>query len=197
MSLFRKDPNTLLKEATAKKKAGDLEGAIKLLREAYKGISKEAIIYPVATFLRLPLYLQEAGRSNEALQEFYTLLTKGYPNQIKDEGLIFMNHKIIYDKMRLFFQREGKNDVAVRFGIFSYLSEAIALYHQKRKNELKVYVSRENLESTIKKLLKKAKKENLTENLASIVEEQIKYLPDINFEELTKRIDRVVCEKVE
>ena len=193
-NLFKKDPDTLLKEATAKKNAGDLENAIKLLRDAYKEIGRGSIIYPVDTFLRLPLYLQEAKKNDEAWREFNLLLTKGYPNQMNNPELIPMEHSIIYDKMRLFLQREGKSELAVRFGIFSYLSWAIGLYRQKRKDELKAYTSRETFEETIKKLLKKAKKENLIEKINPIVEEQIKHLPNIDFGELAKRIDGVVFE---
>jgi hypothetical protein len=186
---FKKEPDTLLKEATAQKNAGDLENAIKLLRETYQEISQGSTIYPVDTFLRLPLYLQEAKRNDEAWREFNILLTKGYPNQMNNPELIPMDHSIIYDKMRLFLQREGKSELAVRFGIFSYLSWAIGLYRQKRNDELKAYASRESLEDTIRKLLKKAKKQDLIEKVSTIVEEQIKHLPNIDFGELAKRID--------
>ena len=192
--LFKKDPDTLLKEVTAKKKAGDLENAIKLLRKAYKEINKSSTVYPVDVFLRLPLYLQEAKRNDEAWREFNLLLTKGYPNQMNNPELIPMDHSIIYDKMRLFLQREGKNELAVRFGILSYLSWAIGLYKQRRNDELKAYIFKENLENTIRKLLKKAKKEDLVERLSAIVEEQIKRLPNIDFGELTKQIDGVIFE---
>lgn len=192
--LFKKDPDTLLKEATAKKKAADLENAIKLLREACKEISKSSTIYPVDVFLRLPLYLQEAKRNDEAWREFNLLLTKGYPNQMNNPELIPMDHSIIYDKMRLSLQREGKNELAVRFGILSYLSWAIGLYKQRRNDELKAYISKENLENTIRKLLKKAKKEDLVEKISAIVEEQIKRLPNIDFGELTKQIEGVIFE---
>jgi ribosomal protein S20 len=190
--VFKKEPNTLLKEATAKRKAGDLENAIKLLRDAYKEIGKGSVIYPVNIFLRLPLYLQEAKRNDEAWREFNLLLRKGYPNQMSNPEIIPMDHSIIYDKMRLFLQREGKSILAVRFGIFSYLSWAIGLYRQKRDDELKTYTSKETLRNTVKKLLKKAKKENLLEKLCPVVEEQIEYLPNIDFGELAKRIDGII-----
>lgn len=191
---FKKDPDTLLKEAIDKRKAGDLENAIKLLREAYKEIGKRSIIYPVDTFLRLPLYLQEAKRNDEAWREFNILLTKGYPSQMNNPELIPMDHSIIYDKIRLFLQREGKSELAVRFGIFSYISWAIGLYRQKRNDELGAYVSRGSFENTIRKLLKKAKKEDLVEKISSIVEEQIKRLPNIDFGELAKGVDGIIFE---
>jgi len=187
--LFKNDPDILLKEATSKKKSGDLDNAIKLLREAYREISNGSIIYSVDTFLRLPLYLQEAKRNDEAWREFNLLLTEGYPNQMNDPELIPMDHSIIYDKMRLFLQREGKTELAIRFGVFSFLSWAIGLFRQKRKDELETYTSRENIEETVRKLLKKAKKENLVEQVITIVEEQISHLPHIDFEGLAKSLE--------
>jgi len=192
MGLFRKDPDILLKEATSKKKDRDFDNAIKLLKLAYNEISKGPMIYPVDTFLRLPLYLQAAKRNDEAWREFNLLLTKGYPNQMSDLKLIPMDQSIIYDKMRLFLQREGKPKLAVRFGIFSFLSWAIGLLRQKRKDELEEYTSRETIEETVTKLLKKAKKENLTGQVITIVEEQISRLPNIDFAELGERIHKII-----
>jgi len=192
--LLHKDPHSLLKEATAQKKAGDVENAIRLLRKAYQKISKGSTMYPVNTFLRLPLYLQEAKRNDEAWREFNRLLARGYPNQINNPELIPMDHSVIYDKMRLFLQREGKNELAVRFGIFSYLSYAIGLYRQERHNELKTYTSREAVKNTVRGLLKKAKKEGVLDKVCAIVEEEIRRLPDIDFEELAKRISGLVFE---
>jgi len=155
--LRKKDPSKLLKEATAAKQSGNLDEAISLLRTAYKAISKSDIDYGIKTFLRLPLYMQEANRPEGAWNEFDNLLNKGYPNQSNDPQLVPMNHSEIYDKMRLFLQREGKNDEAVKYGIFSHLSWATGLFLQKRRNEFKDFVSAETLEDIVLKLLKKAK----------------------------------------
>lgn len=190
-NLPKKHADTLLKEATAKKKAGDLETAINLLRDAYQEIGEGSIIHPVNAFLRLPSYLQEAKRTDEAWREFNLLLTKGYPNQKKDPEAIPMDHSIVYDRMRLFLQREGKGELAVRFGIFSYLSRATGLYRQERKDELKKYTSREAFERTIRNLLKKPRKEYLVERISTIVEEQIKRIPNIDFGELAEEIDEL------
>jgi len=190
----------LLKEATEKKKSGDLGTAIELLRKAYKEIIKSSTTYSVNTFLRLPLYLQQAKKNDEAWREFNNLLVKGYPNQMNDPVSIPMDHSIIYDKMRLFLHREGKNELAIRFGVFSYLSRAIGLYKQARnerndhfwEEDLKEHTSQKSIESVTERLLKKAKKENLAEKVNSIIEEELRHLPNIDFRELAKRIDSVV-----
>jgi len=189
LNLLRKAPDDLLKKATAKKKAGDLENAIKLLKQAYEQISKESISYPVDTFLRLPLYLQEAKRNDEAWREFNVLLTEGYPNQTKDPELIPMDHASIYDKMRLFLQREGKNVLAVRFGIFSWLSSLVGLYRQKRIDQLTAYSSLKDYKDTIRIMLRKAQKEELLEQLIGIMEEHINNLPNVDFTSLSTEID--------
>ena len=198
------EPYELLKQATAKKKAGDLESAIKLLRDAYKKSGKGEIGVGIKDYLRLPAYLQEAGRNDEAWQELNNLLTKGYPQQSNDPRIVPIDHSAIYDAMRLFLQREGKNESAVRFGILSYICWGISLYRQseskdedryfiiERKDRFKKDFSRENIELTVSKLLKKAKKEELVDKVSAIIEEYIKKLPNIRLGELAEEIDRVV-----
>src|SRR5262245_45794184 len=104
------NPDALLRAATAKKDEGQIDTAIQLLRQAYQLIALSSIQYPVETFLRLPLYLQRAGKADEAWAELNKLLTNGYPNQPASQQLLPMDHYVIYDKMRLFLQREGNPD---------------------------------------------------------------------------------------
>jgi hypothetical protein len=189
------EPADLLKQATNRKMAGDLESAIKLLRDAYKGIGQKSIIYPVNTFLRLPAYLQEAGKSDDAWRELNNLLTKGFPNQMRDPEIVPMEHSEIYDAMRLFLQREGKSESAVKFGALSYVSWCLGLYRQKRKDELKTYASHDSIASVVTKLLKKAKKEELTEKLVGILQNHINELPNSRMAELARKIDEVVMQQ--
>jgi hypothetical protein len=117
---------------------------------------------------------------------------KGYPNQLNNQEIIPMDHSVIYDRMKLFLQREGKSESAVKFGVLSYVSWAVGLSKQERKGELEKYISRYNIESTMTKLLKKAKKEELVKKVSGIVESHIKKLPDITIEELAQEIDEVI-----
>jgi len=188
------DPDTLLKEATSQKKAGRIDYAIDLLRNAYALIARSSIEYPVQTFLRLPLFLQAAGRNDEAWREFNLLLINGYPNQSKSSKIIPMDHCNIYDKMRLFLQREGKVDRAVSFGVLSFLSWAVGLHRQKRKAELSSYISPDNVEAILHKLLKKAGKEHLLDRISGIVNKEVANLPNISFAEVTNRITPVVLD---
>jgi len=191
-----KDPSVLLKEATAAKQSGNLEKAIEILRTAYKEIPKSGITYSTQTFLRLPMYLQEANKPDEAWKEFEYLLKKGVPNESRDQQLIPMYHAVIYDKMRLFLQKEKRNQDAVKYGILSHLSQAYGLYKQKRKTELKRLVNDENLEKLIQKLLKKAKKIDFYEKIFSLIKHEVKKIPNINFDELGNMIDNLLNSKL-
>ena len=182
----------LLKMATEKRDAGDLDEAVELLRKAYAEIGNDYVSYSVSTFLRLPLYLQQTGRNDEAWREFNLLLTRGFPNQIQNLELLPMEHCQIYDKMRLFLQREKKFDLAVRFGLWSYISWAVGLHRQKRKAELEGYIDRDNIEENVVALLKKAKKLNLKDELVDVVEAETKALPNIDFGKLGRKIDEIV-----
>ncbi len=184
-----------LRKATAEKEAGNLDEAINLLRRAYELTKIEGMECSVETFLRLPMYLQKAGRNGEAWREFNILLTHSYPNQNKDPQLVPMANSIVYDKMRLFLQRENKNDLAVRFGVCSYVSWAVGLYRQKRKNELKDCIDQENIEYNVEKLLKKARKIHLQDKLVKTVKEQLAELPNINFAQLSRVVDGIVFQE--
>jgi hypothetical protein len=150
------DPNALLKRATTLKREGNLDAAIQTLRQAYGQIAKEQMTYGVDPFLRLPLYLQEAHRNDEAWAEFNRLIVEGYPNQLRDQGVRSMEHSKVYDKMRLFLQRDGKNDQAIVFGVLSMLARAKGLNLQKRSDEFKEFTSQKSVEANLKPLLKKA-----------------------------------------
>jgi len=178
----------LLKEATVKKKAGDLDGAIESLRKAYAEMKGNGEEWGVRPLLRLPMYLQEAGRNDEAWGEFNGLIHRRLSGQ--DTSLAMMDQSIIYDKMRLFLQREKKTDYAIRIGILSYLSWATGLCLQERTDELADYLSREKLETAMLKLLKKAKREELLEHICNIVEEETRNLPDSDFNELSKKVNQ-------
>jgi hypothetical protein len=167
------DSEFLLKQATAQKRGGDIDAAIRTLRLAYGAIEKGPMTYSVDVFLRLPLYLQETGRSDEAWAEFNKLIVEGHPSQLNDLSLRSMGHSKIYDKMRLFLQREGKSDRAIVFGVLSMLACAKGLYLQSRRRELAEFVSRKHIEATLEPLLKKAKRTALSEQLVEFMLQEV------------------------
>ncbi len=169
-----------------------MDEAISLLHAAYKAISKGDIDYGVNTFLRLPLYLQEAKKPEEAWKEFNNLLAKGFVNQLNNPDLVPMYNSEIYDKMRLFLQREGRNSEAEKYGVFSHFSCATGLFLQKRTSEFKDLISAKTLEDKVLKLLKKAKKPNLSEQISSLIKHEVKNIPNIDYGTLSKKIDKVI-----
>ncbi|MEO8165929.1 MAG: hypothetical protein ABI619_11100 [Betaproteobacteria bacterium] len=186
------DSDSLLKQATVQKRGGDIEAAIRTLRLAYKQIARGITTYSVGTFLRLPLYLQEAGRNDEAWAEFNRLIIEGYPNQLRDFSVQTMEHSKIYDKMRLFLHREGKNDEAIVFGVLSMLAWARGLHLQKRKGELAKLVSRNCIEATLKPLLKKAKKTARSDELVVLIVHEVRDHSHLDLSGAAKRIRELI-----
>jgi hypothetical protein len=179
----------LLKDSTSKKSSGDIEDAIKSLRLAIEKIKKTDISYPVETFLRLPLYLQFAKRNDEAWKEFNNLIAYGYPNQINSPDIRPYEDSIIYDKMRLFLQRENKNELAILFGIYSYLKYAIAMHRQNRNIELSSH--KKEIEEYLLPLLKKAKIENLLKDYLNAIKPMLNNIEKINFEEIKNKLSEL------
>lgn len=192
---FDDNIGTLLKKATELKKNGNIDSAIETLKLAYSEIKKTNTTYSINTFLRLPLYLQEAKKNDQAWKEFNNLLSQGYPNYDRDQEVWPAEEGIIYDKMRLFLQREGKHNLAISFGIFSHLKWTIAVYRQKRNEELKSYQNKNEISEMLKPLLKKAMKDNLSNELVELVSNETANPSKINIAEVTKKIAELIKEK--
>lgn len=110
------DIATLHRNATALKSEGDLDGAINLLLQAKTLANQNPISCPIDSWLRLPLFLQQAGRFDEAMAEFNELLENPPITREKDsplellvlEMLTHADMCAIYDKMRLACDRENR-----------------------------------------------------------------------------------------
>ena len=193
----------LLKEATAKKKTGDLQSAIKLLREAYEISRKEQIELGIKDYLRLPMYLQEAGENDQAWKELNNLLTRQYLYPHINASIRTIEHSAIYDAMRLFLQRENKNEKAVAFGICSLICWGISLYKQwnekgadsffikERKERFREDFSPDNIKLTVTKLLKKADRIDLVDIVSNITTKYVENIPNVKLGKLMEDIDRV------
>lgn len=70
--MFARDDETadLMRRATAFGDAKQWDAAIECLFQANARMGTSPVCYPVLSWLRLPLYLQKAGRYEEAMQEF-------------------------------------------------------------------------------------------------------------------------------
>ena len=111
-----------LKRATDFKSDGNLDKAIEELRAFRRHAENGTVSFPVASYLRLPLYLQAAGRREEAWVEFYRLIDDGYPNQLQVESVKWMEKSTVYDKMRLFLERDKSYRHALFFSVLAIAS---------------------------------------------------------------------------
>ena len=118
----------LLKEATQLKREGDLSSAIKKLKQAESKIQRSSVDYGIETFLRLPMYLQAAGRSDEAIKQLDQLLSKypepwGHCVKFDKRGIYPMHLDLargsIYDKMRLVYQRDNNPSDALPYSVLA------------------------------------------------------------------------------
>ncbi len=110
----------LFKDATAASYE-DSARAVVLFHEACEQAALSGRDFGIDVFLRLPRYLQECGRSDEGWREFNNLLTTGYPNMPEGDRNQYYREAAIYDKMRLFLQREKRFATAVTFGAKSII----------------------------------------------------------------------------
>lgn len=180
----------LLQEATAKKKSGDMNGAIESLRKAYKEMADGSVEYSIEPYLRLPLYLQEANRSDEAWTEFNRLLDWVDTAGQFQQAIKPMMKCLVYDKMRLFLQRDRKSEEAVIYGIYAYLSKVTGYHMQGSHEGLATLVSREFIEKEVSPLLKKAKREDRTERIVQLIVDNLGKLPRLDFDAIREAIEQ-------
>jgi hypothetical protein len=135
MSIHDDRAAELHKRATAQKRAGDLDGAIATLRQAYAEMSQGELGYTIDQYIRLPQFLHLARRTKEAWVEFNKLLFKGYPKQFASPEIAPMERSKLLDKMRLFLEREGQDALASIFGHFAAVSWYVGLFRQGRREE--------------------------------------------------------------
>ncbi|MBU2522279.1 MAG: hypothetical protein KKD50_08635 [Proteobacteria bacterium] len=180
----------LNREATALKQEGKINEAIEKLMEAYREAQERKLSLTVKDYLRLPAYLQEAKRNDEAWSWFNRL--------IQECASDFMSLSDIYDKMRLFRQREKAHKDAVKYGVLAELYWCLGLHEQvhemgwtDRRRELtdcKKYIS-----DGYEKLLKRAKCEHLEKRLKKLIKVHMKEFPNISTSQLIKDIEALLA----
>jgi len=134
------------------------------------------------------LYLHESGRKDAAWEEFNRLVLWVNTKPRYSPEVTPMELSAIWDKMRLSLQREGKNEDAVRFAVWSYLSWAVGLCVQKRHDELTAYKEQANTEKAIRAALRKANKECLTDRIAVIISHGLSDLPVVDYKAIAQAV---------
>ncbi|MEO1751544.1 hypothetical protein [Thiofaba sp. EF100] len=118
----------LSKRATALKDEGKINEAVACLREAQKHMRKSNFSHPAQQWCRLPLFLQMAGRFDEAMAEFHRLLAELDKRMLKEYAHLpeeialscgYTERAVIYDKMRLACKREKRKEEAEKWAALS------------------------------------------------------------------------------
>lgn len=220
---YKSNAKQLVSKAQSENKSGNIEQAIILLRDAYKLAEDEKEeLLTIGMYLHLPLYLQKVGKGDEGWKELNQLLVKQTEHKIPfnlSHGDILR----VYDKMRLYLQREKKYKEAIIPGLVHFLMEAQEKYfeieerkrgnifykekYRKWNEELREngsetilddgedifleyieyqtemlnhYISIEYITEHFGKLLKKAKLENITPNVAEMICSNLSDFPKID-----------------
>jgi len=192
--------DVLLREATEHKKIGNWPAAIQCLRRAYADIGTGSIIYPIETYLRLPMYLFESGQKEEAWQEFHSLLRLTLSH--KETALRYFDLAAVLDKMRLCMQRNKQPAQAIKFGVTSYLCHSLARYHQSKQYASDPYISKrfqeyttdEAIKSAVRTLVHKAKMDDRADCIEGFIRAELATFPaDLDIGQLATRVERLLA----
>lgn len=114
---------TLHREATALK-GNDWTQAVALLQKAAALEAQHDRFADADRMVRLPIFLQQAGRFDEAMAEFSRLIervqayvqkTFGHTSELIRSASLHHQYGIIYDKMRLACKREKRMDLVQEY----------------------------------------------------------------------------------
>jgi hypothetical protein len=187
------DSSELLRNATAEKARDNINAAIELLKRFWEEEPFGSSGFGVEAYLKLPMYLQQAGQSDEAWRTLKTLLNDyGLSDAKQNEQIVPMARSVIYDKMRLFWQREGKAQAAVKYGILSHMQWLLGLHRQHRREEFRDSAKRETIEEVVEPLLKKAKSLHYSSPICDLVEAEITRMPSVDENSLGSAVDQLV-----
>ena len=190
------DSDALLREATAKKAEGNINDAIELLRQFWSAEPFGSSGYGVEAYLKLPMYLQHAGRRDDAWHALDLLMRNFRLTTAKEnEQVLPMLQSKIYDKMRLFWQREGEPLAAVKYGVLCHLQWLLGLHRQRRKEEFRECARRETIEAVIEPLLRKAQKLHLKARLCDLTTIEVCRLPTFDVDAFTTAIDQLLLKE--
>lgn len=135
----------LHREATTYKEV-NWPAAVTCLQRAVRLMRKHPGNYILDHWTRLPVFLQQAGRFEEAMQEFDRLLNE-VEDRVKQESpddasaawieyIVNLNCQKIYDKMRMVCKRQKRLNDVTRY-------RALSNQYAERVSELRVIVDQE------------------------------------------------------
>lgn len=148
---------SLHREATRLMDAGDWDGSIAALYKAQERMRNSSTGFPIEQWVRLPLYLQQAGRFDEAMAEFNRLLDEVEALRGKEfchhperfwKGFSFHPKAVIFDKMRLACKRQNLPDQAAKY---EALRDEYSAKHRQFQDEFRAW-RKEDMEQKRKEL---------------------------------------------
>lgn len=189
--LFRKY-NDLMRESTALKKAGKFGEAVEKIKGAYKEAQEKNLTLTVKDYLKLPSYLQKAGKNDEAWAWFNNLIRSFASDP--------MSLSQIYEKMGLFRERESNPKDAIKYRVLSSMYWCLGLHElvtqygdTDRRPELTQ--CKENIADDYGIMLEKAGCEHLENDLKKIIKKHMKEFPNIRIPDVVRDINKLVSEK--
>lgn len=163
----------LNREATALKKEGKIDDAIDKLKDAYAEAEKRKLTLTVKDYMRLPPFLQQANRNDEAWAWFNKL--------IQECAGDYMSLSEIYGKMRLFRQREIAHKDAIKYSViqndWTWLGRSGALL--AAFGVVLAYLDISGFMSKITDAMKVATREVLLKNDKTVKEEALKEIKSV------------------
>jgi len=187
-------PWEVLKVATQYAKKQEYDTAIQILRGAFDEMARRGDPYELDARLRLPRYLQKAGRNDEAWGEL-NKLTHEFGFKVGDP---YFNFFRIHDAMRIFLQREKKFDWAVCHAAWSHLDHIMALSGDPYSSDkLREFCSMSFITQKMRPHLKKAKAESLSSEVCGIIKKHAEKLRKADAAYMVKEIGDLLRERNE
>ncbi len=137
--------SVLHREATQLKDSGEWDKAIAALQEAQELMRKSDDIDTIERWLRLPIFLQQGGRFDEAMQEFNRLLDElndrtarefSHQPEFIQRGATHHQRAAIYNKMKVACKRQKLPEKAAKY---EKLRDECLEKHQKYMEERDIY----------------------------------------------------------
>lgn len=216
-----KNPRQKLKRATELKRKDRLDDACDYLSDLIRKWERNPPTEPAAgipedypewkVYWKLANYRQKAGRSEEGWEVLQRLMALEYPrvqaqmdfykseptNDTEPEHTICQELAQIYDKVRLFSDREGNPKAAIRFGVLSHAADAKSLWYAGQSSSIvrsrfEETASDSAIESTIHGLVDDSSDGGTRSAIFRRMRTWIDDLPDSELESLSDAIANVL-----
>lgn len=186
----------LFKLATDLKSQGKLSEAAECVRKAIEKSHRAGVTHGMNQYVRLPMYLYQAGREREAWQEFHKLLDNRLRPGQDSEGLGvgFMESAIVFDKMSLCLCRSGGFKQAIKYSVMAYLCEVAGLCLQRRKREACPLITKTAVSDFVKDLLEDQEMDDLIQPITILMLQQVSLLPNIDLRKVAKDVDCLILQ---